>query len=203
MEQYLNLKVNKKNNYDSKLIKELIELQDNCYHKQENIEIPFNVQYQFSFRVIKNNTLPDIKELSKEQINNLVLGLMYFCSQKLLDDLLFKVAKEIREKYNNRKGVETFFRILCDFNLSLFKKNYQKHKISDWKELCENPNISDEFMKNYIIKKGLENWEYVCKNSNLTEKFFEKYAFTKKRINIKYLFRNVNNSDGFMEKNNL
>jgi hypothetical protein len=134
-------KINIENKYDSKLINIIIELEkEENEIKKEYIDIEFKKDYFLSFETIK--------ELSREEITNLVYGLMYFCSDKLLDDLLHKVAKEIREIYNDRKGVENY----------IVKKG-----LEDWGYVCKNSNLGESFfLKNtfrlYDSKEKVINW---------------------------------------------
>ena len=178
------MEILKNNSYDCKLIDTIFEIEKDKEflnigfdNKEEKcLDVEFNKEYQFAFKAIKNNTLPDIKKLNKETLTNLVNGLMYFCNNKLLDDLLLKIAKEVREKYVNRKGVELFFEKI-NKPPSFVKKHFYGIKKINSSELLKNPNISEEFIKKYIINNQINDtdWSYLCENTNLSEQFFETY----------------------------
>ena len=159
---------------DSELIQYLITIPD------KNNTITINEEYLDVYEIIKRNKHIYVNFKNNKKLTHIVNGLLYFGNEKILENILKKLGKYIKEKYINRKSVEKFF------------TKYIKKVCFTY--LCKNTNMSEAFFKNYrsqIYLNGL------CQNTNISEKFFRKNMFN---IELYYLCRNTNISEGFFEK---
>ena len=171
---------------DSELIQYLITIPN------KNNTITINKKYFDVYKIIKRGKILSFSVKNKKYLSHVVYGLSYFGNKKILNDILSKTSKYVKEKYIDRKSIERFF-----------EKNIKKYNLyyseSVWYSLCTNPNLSEAFFEKYKSLGNL-NFEILCKNTNLSEAFFEKYISEENYVDWYSLCINTNLSEAFFEK---
>ena len=172
---------------DSQLIQYLITI-PNHNNDSDTIIITINEKYIDVYEIIKKdkNICIDFKDI--KYTNYIIEGLLYFGNVMILENILTKLGKYIKEQYIDRKSVERFLKKIVEGNnISLDL-------------LCQNTNISEEFFDRYLSLGIKLNWNYLCQNTNLSEAFFEKYLSLGIELDWISLCQNTNLSEKFFEK---
>ena len=174
---------------DSKLINYLITIPN------ENNTITIDPQYLDIYEIIKddNFNIENIDPENIDEVNLIIQDLGYFGNEKILENIMIKLSKYLKEKYIDRNSIEQFF-----------EKYIPKISINDskeiWENICKNPNMSEAFFDKYI-PQGVVNWWYLCQNTNMSGDFFDKYILKGEfKMSWLNLCRNPNLPESFFEK---
>lgn len=105
-----------------------------------------------------------------------------------------KFSEDFFEKYGNLRGE------LIDMNYTInnfgFYSDDEKYCKVNWRYLCENENLSDDFFEKYmdvLMTTKIDLWYHLCRNRNISISFFEKH---KDKIIWKTMYGNT-----FLPKN--
>ena len=166
-------------NIDSELILDLLKnnKEDYLIITDEYADEHFDV-----IDIILENKKIDLTD--SKYVTHVVQGLSYFKNNKLLENILVKLSKNLKEKYLDRDSIGKFFdKFSCKFD----EKYY-------WERLCLNPNLPEWFFEKYIDKVS---WYWLCRNTSISEEFFEKHL---DKVVWSELCQNPNMSEKFFKK---